>query len=121
MAAVVQPCDAGVIRSTQDSALCQPFSRPWVIAAASLGSGMAFLDSTVLNVALPAVQTDLEVSVREVQWVYGAFVLVLPAFLLIGSSLGDRYGRRRVFVLGAAIFAAASVWCALGTSTVPPW
>jgi EmrB/QacA subfamily drug resistance transporter len=113
MAAVVQPCDAGVIRSTQDSALCQPFSRPWVIAAASLGSGMAFLDSTVLNVALPAVQTDLEVSVREVQWVYGAFVLVLAAFLLIGSSLGDRYGRRRVFVLGAAIFAAASVWCAL--------
>jgi len=82
---------------------------------------MAFLDSTVLNVALPAVQTDLEVSVREVQWVYGAFVLVLAAFLLIGSSLGDRYGRRRVFVLGAAIFAAASVWCALGTSTVPPW
>ncbi len=113
MAAIPQPCDAGVIRCTRTSAPCQPSSRPWVIAAASLGSGMAFLDSTVVNVALPAVQTDLEVSARGAQWVYGAFALVLAAFLLIGGSLGDRYGRRRVFVLGAAIFAAASAWCAL--------
>src|SRR5215204_4773793 len=113
MAAVVQPCDEGVIRSTQSSALCQLSSRPWVIAAASLGSGMAFLDSTVMNVALPAMQIDLGVSAREVQWVFGAFALVLAAFLLIGGSLGDRYGRRRVFVLGAAIFAASSIWCAL--------
>jgi len=78
---------------------------------------MAFLDSTVLNVALPAVQTDLDVSAREAQWVYGAFALVLAAFLLIGGSLGDRYGRRRVFALGAVIFAAASVWCALAPSS----
>ncbi len=113
MAAVLQPCDAGVIRCTRTDAPCRPSSRPWVIAAASLGSGMAFLDSTVLNVALPAVQTNLGASSREAQWVYGAFALVLAAFLLIGGSLGDRYGRRRVFVLGAAIFAAASVWCAL--------
>src|SRR3712207_9198007 len=110
MAAVVPTCDVGVIRSTRTSALCQPSSWPWVIAAASLGSGMAFLDSTVLNVALPAVQTDLEVSARGAQWVYGAFALVLAALLLIGGSLGDRYGRRRVFVIGAAIFAAASAW-----------
>jgi len=74
---------------------------------------MAFLDSTVMNVALPAVQVDLEVSARDVQWVFGAFALVLAAFLLVGGSFGDRYGRRRVFVLGAAIFAAASAWCAL--------
>ena len=116
MAAIPPPCDAGVIRRTRTSAPCQPSSRPWVIAAASLGSGMAFLDSTVVNVALPAVQTDLEVSARGAQWVYGAFTLVLAAFLLIGGSLGDRYGRRRIFVLGAAIFAAASVWCALSPS-----
>jgi EmrB/QacA subfamily drug resistance transporter len=113
MIAVGQPCDAGVIRCTRGAAPCRPSSRPWVIAAASLGSGMAFLDSTVMNVALPAVQTDLEVSARQVQWVFGAFALVLAALLLVGGSLGDRYGRRRVFVLGAAIFAAASVWCAL--------
>jgi MFS family permease len=110
MIAVGQPCDAGVIRCTRGAAPCRPSSRPWVIAAASLGSGMAFLDSTVMNVALPAVQTDLAVSARDAQWVYGAFALVLAAFLLIGGSLGDRYGRRRVFVVGAAIAAAASVW-----------
>jgi EmrB/QacA subfamily drug resistance transporter len=114
MAAVVPTCDVGVIRSTQTSALCQPPSRPWVVAAASIGSGMAFLDSTVLNVALPAVQSELGASAREAQWVYGAYALVLAALLLIGGSLGDRYGRRRVFVLGAAIFAVASAWCALG-------
>jgi EmrB/QacA subfamily drug resistance transporter len=84
-----------------------------VIAAASIGSGMAFLDSTVLNVALPAVQADLGASARETQWVYGAYALVLAALLVIGGSLGDRYGRRRIFVLGAAIFALASAWCAL--------
>src|SRR5918998_5878895 len=113
MVAVIQPCDAGVISCTRGAALCRPSSQPWVIAAASLGSGMAFLDSSVLNVALPAVQTNLEVSAREAQWVFGAFALVLAAFLLIGGSLGDRYGRRRAFIVGAAIFAAASVWCAL--------
>jgi EmrB/QacA subfamily drug resistance transporter len=74
---------------------------------------MAFLDSTVVNVALPAVQADLEIAARGAQWVYGAYALVLAALLLIGGTLGDRYGRRRVFVLGAAIFAAASAWCAL--------
>jgi EmrB/QacA subfamily drug resistance transporter len=113
MAAVLQPCDAGVIQCTRTSAApCRPSSRPWVIAAASIGSGMAFLDSTVLNVSLPAVQADLGASAREAQWVYGAYALVLSALLLIGGSLGDRYGRRRVFVVGAAIFAFASAWCA---------
>jgi EmrB/QacA subfamily drug resistance transporter len=113
MAAILQPCDAGVIQCTRASAPCRPSSRPWVIAAASIGSGMAFLDSTVLNVALPAVQADLGASARETQWVYGAYALVLAALLVIGGSLGDRYGRRRIFVLGAAIFALASAWCAL--------
>jgi hypothetical protein len=65
MPAVLQPCDIGVIHGTRISSPCQPSSRPWVIAAASLGSGMAFLDSTILNVALPAVQTDLGASVRR--------------------------------------------------------
>ena len=113
MAAILQPCDAGVIQCTRALAPCRPSSRPWVIAAASIGSGMAFLDSTVLNVALPAVQADLGASARETQWVYGAYALVLAALLVIGGSLGDRYGRRRIFVLGAAIFALASAWCAL--------
>jgi EmrB/QacA subfamily drug resistance transporter len=116
MGAVMQPCDAGVISCTRGAAPCHPSSRPWVIAAASLGSGMAFLDSTVMNVALPAVQTNLEVGAREVQWVFGAFAVVLAAFLLLGGTLGDHYGRRRIFVLGATIFAVASAWCALAPS-----
>src|SRR5215217_4277677 len=111
--AALQPCHEGMIRGTRTSAPCRAASRPWVIATASLGSGMAFLDSTVLNVALPAMQTDLGASARDVQWIYGAFALLLSALLLVGGTLGDRYGRRRTFVLGAAVFAAGSVWCAL--------
>src|ERR687889_127716 len=80
-------------------------------------SGMAFLDSTILNVALPALQSDLGASVRAVQWTYGAYALVLSALLLVGGTLGDRFGRRRVFVLGATIFAVASLWCALAPGT----
>src|SRR4028118_1790125 len=118
MVAVFQPCDAGVIRCTRGAAPCRPSSRPWVIAAASLGSGMAFLDSTVMNVTLPAVQVNLDLSAREVQWVFGAFAVVLAASLLLGGSLGDHYGRRRIFVLGAAIVAGASVGCALSPG---PW
>ena len=117
MPAVFQPCDIGVIDGTKISSPCQPSSRPWIIAAASLGSGMAFLDSTILNVALPALQSDLGASVRAVQWTYGAYALVLSALLLVGGTLGDRFGRRRVFVLGATIFAVASVWCALAPGT----
>src|SRR5919112_6223311 len=98
MVAVLQPCDAGVISCTRGAAPCHPTSRPWVIAATSLGSGMTFLDSTVMNVALPAVQTNLEVSAREVQWVFWAFAVVLAALLLVGGTLGDHYGRRRIFV-----------------------
>src|ERR671910_32253 len=117
MPAVFPACEIGVVRSTRPSALCRPDSRPWVIAAASLGSGMAFLDSTVMNVALPAVQAELGASAREVQWSYGAFALVLSALILVGGTLGDRFGRRRLFVAGAAIFGAASLWCALVPDT----
>ena len=74
---------------------------------------MAFLDSTVMNVALPAVQGEFGASAREVQWSYGAFALMLSALILVGGTLGDRFGRRRLFVFGAAIFGAGSLWCAL--------
>lgn len=117
MTAVLQPCDAGVIRGTKAVAPCKPSSRPWVIAAASIGSGLAFLDSAVLNVTLPAVQNDLGANAQDVQWIYGAYALVLAALMLVGGTLGDHYGRRRVFVVGAAIFGAASVWCTLAPGT----
>jgi EmrB/QacA subfamily drug resistance transporter len=113
--AVIQPCDAGVIASTRAGAPCKPSSQPWVIAATALGSGMAFLDSTVLNVALPTIQADLSATAQDAQWVFGAYALVLAALMLVGGSLGDHYGRRRVFALGVALFAASSLWCALAT------
>lgn len=72
---------------------------------------MAFIDGTVVNVALPALQTQLHASVVDVQWVIESYSLLLAALLLVGGSLGDHYGRRRVFVIGVTVFAAASMWC----------
>ena len=69
-----------------------------------------------MNVALPALQADLNASVPDVQWVIGAYSLFLAALLLVGGSLGDHYGRRRIFVIGIAIFAAASAWCGLAAN-----
>ena len=83
----------------------------WVLAAAILGSSMAFIDGAVVNVALPAMQTGLGATLTQVQWVVEAYALFLAALLLTGGSLGDLYGRRKVFAAGVIVFAAASVWC----------
>jgi EmrB/QacA subfamily drug resistance transporter len=80
---------------------------------------MAFIDGTVVNVALPALQNTLNATVTDVQWVVEAYSLLLSALLLVGGSLGDRYGRRRVFVIGVIIFAAASAWCGLASGIRP--
>jgi EmrB/QacA subfamily drug resistance transporter len=77
---------------------------------------MAFIDGTVVNVALPALQQSLNATVVDVQWVVEAYSLLLSAFLLLGGSLGDRYGRRRIFIVGVAIFSLASVWCGFATN-----
>ena len=88
-----------------------------VLAAAVLASAMAFLDVTALNVALPALQADLGASGAELLWIVNAYALVLTALLLIGGSLGDRYGRRRILATGIATFSAASLACGLAPST----
>ena len=112
MATFVQPpCDEAVIRSGAAAAPCAPASGPWILAATILGSSMAFIDGTVVNVALPALQRSLNATVVDVQWVVEAYSLLLSALLLMGGSLGDRYGRRRIFIVGVAIFCLASVWC----------
>jgi EmrB/QacA subfamily drug resistance transporter len=85
----------------------------WVLAATVLGSGMAFLDGTVVNVALPAIGEDLDASVVGLQWTVNAYLVTLSALLLLGGSLGDRLGRRRVFVAGLVVFTGASVLCGL--------
>ena len=88
----------------------------WVLAVAVLGSGMAFLDGTVVNVALPDIGRDLGASTSALQWVLNGYLLTLASLILLGGSLGDRYGRRRVFVLGVMVFTAASLLCAIAPS-----
>lgn len=88
----------------------------WVLAATVLGSSVAFLDATVVNIALPAIGHDLTAGVTGLTWTVNAYSLSLAAFVLIGGSLGDRLGRRRVFMVGVAWFGVASMACALATS-----
>ncbi len=85
----------------------------WVVAATVLGSGMALLDSTVVGIALPSIGRDFHGGVGMLQWVVTGYALTLAAFLLLGGSLGDRYGRKRVFSVGVVWFAAASACCGL--------
>lgn len=84
-----------------------------VLAATILGSSMAFIDGTVVNVALPALQNALHASIADVQWVVESYALLLAALLLVGGSLGDAFGRRKVYIIGVAVFSAASAWCGL--------
>jgi len=113
---VMQPCDEGVVRSEAPASPCAKSSRPYVLAVTILGSSMVFIDGTVVNVALPALQADMNASVLDVQWVVESYALLLAALLLPGGALGDRYGRKRVFIWGTALFALASVWCGLAPS-----
>ncbi len=103
-------CDEAVLRSA-------PCTKPagkaavWVLTVAILGSSMAFIDGTVVTVALPALQSSLHASAADIQWVVESYALLLAALVLVGGSLGDVYGRRLAFACGVAIFAAASAWC----------
>jgi EmrB/QacA subfamily drug resistance transporter len=109
----MHPCDEGVILSAPASAPCSAGAQSWVLAATILGSSLAFIDSTVVNVALPALQANLNATVVDVQWVVEAYALMLAALLLVGGSLGDIYGRKRIYVMGVIAFAAASAGCGL--------
>src|SRR5881396_1564458 len=106
-----EPCDENVIRSRAATAPCSKTSGRWVLAATILASSMAFIDGTVVNVALPALQSRLNATAVDLQWVIEAYSLLLSALLLVGGSLGDHYGRRRIFLIGVALFACASVAC----------
>jgi EmrB/QacA subfamily drug resistance transporter len=110
------PCDEAAIASQPAAAPCRDAAAPWILAATILGSSMAFIDSTVVNVALPALQKSLQATVVDVQWVVESYGLFLSALILIGGSLGDLLGRRRMFLTGVAIFATASAACGLSAS-----
>src|SRR5580704_6315371 len=85
----------------------------WVIAATVLGSGMAAIDATVVGIALPTIGREFHASLSSLQWVITGYTLTLAALLLVGGSLGDHYGRRRIFTIGVVWFALASAACAL--------
>lgn len=104
------PCDEAAIRSSRCSSSAA-VNGPWILAATILGSSMAFIDGTVVNVALPALQSALHATISDVQWVVESYALFLAALLLIGGVLGDLYGRRKVFAFGVAVFSAASALC----------
>ena len=106
-----EPCNENVIRSRPATAPCSKSSGRWILAATILASAMAFIDGTVVNVALPALQSSLNATAVDLQWVIEAYSLLLSAFLLVGGSLGDHHGRRRIFLIGVALFASASAGC----------
>jgi len=104
------PCDEAAILGAVPVQPCGAKGR-WVLAASILGSSLTFIDGTVVNVALPALQTSLHATISQVQWVVEAYSLLLSALLLTGGSLGDLYGQRKIFTLGVVVFALGSAWC----------
>src|SRR5713226_2988187 len=107
------PCDEGVISAKSATAPCSKARGRWILAATVLGSSMVFIDGTVVNVALPALQANLHATSVDVQWVVESYALFLAALLLLGGSLGDHFGRKRIYAIGIVVFALASIWCGL--------
>src|ERR1700722_14650152 len=103
-----RPCDEAAIRSVRPDPNCVASEKIWILAATILGSTMAFVDESVVNVALPAIEADLKAPVEVIQWLVNAYTLCVAALMLIGGAAGDRLGRRRVFVLGGFFFSARS-------------
>src|SRR6202451_1515201 len=110
-ASMRMPCDEAEMRTKSAEVPCRAETGIWVLVATILGSSMAFIDGTVVNIALPAVQANFHATVVDVQWVVESYGLFLGALILVGGSLGDLFGRRLIFVVGIAIFAVASAVC----------
>src|SRR5438270_4791269 len=115
---VKAPCDEGVLRSKPVHTPSAPHAGIWILVATILGSSMAFIDGSVVNVALPVIQRDLNATASDVQWIVETYALFLAALILVGGSLGDHFGRRRIFAMGVAIFTLASIWCGLSPTVL---
>jgi EmrB/QacA subfamily drug resistance transporter len=111
-----RPCEAETIRATRAAGNCPARAKPWVLLAAILASSIANIDGAIVNVALPAIETDLAASATVVQWLVNAYTLCLSALLLVGGAAADQFGRRRFLITGIGIFSAASLWCAASPS-----
>ncbi len=110
------PCDEGVALGAPPAAVCAKSARPWVLTATILGSSIAFIDGTVVTVALPVLQHAFHGTVADAQWIVESYALLLASLLLVGGAAGDRFGRRRIYLIGTGVFAMASVWCGLATN-----
>lgn len=110
------PCDEAVIASRVANSPCRGTTGAWVLAATILASSMAFIDSTVVNVALPALQANFGATVAGMQWVVESYGLTLAALILVGGSMGDMLGRRLMFLLGVLVFAIASLLCGIAAN-----
>src|ERR1700758_2462608 len=111
------PCDTGVIRATPAFPAGLPQKRKRLtLAATILGSSMALIDGSVVNIALPAIQQALHANAASTQWIVNAYLLLLGALVLVGGSAADLYGRRQVFLIGVALFTVASIACGLSPS-----
>src|SRR5712671_2245208 len=117
-AARTRPCEAAAIRSARGAA-CTVAQQRWVLAATILASTIAYVDESVVNVALPAIGRDLAASPAALQWVINAYTLCLAAFLLVGGAAGDRLGRRRVFIAGVMLIGARAVQGAGAALLIP--
>jgi EmrB/QacA subfamily drug resistance transporter len=111
-------CDDGIILHGDGALDCSAPSRRWTLVVAILGSSLAFMDGTIVNVALPAIQKELNATTADAQWVMESYALFLASLLLVGGALGDRFGRRRIFTIGAALFVVSSLACSLSASIV---
>lgn len=112
-----RPCAAQVIRSAPADAACAGRAQRWVLAVAVLGSTVALIDEAIVNVALPRIEQDLHTTLASMQWVINAYTLCMSALLLIGGAAADRFGRRKLFLLGLAVFTLASMACGLAPNT----
>ena len=92
---------------------CPPEARIYVLVAAILASAMGFIDGSVVSIAIPAIRTDLGATLNDAQWISNGYMLFMASLILIGGAAGDRFGLRRVFGMGIALFVAASLLCAL--------
>src|SRR3978361_40647 len=90
----------------------------WIIGSAILASSMAFIDSTALNVVLPSLQQSINASGTDLFWILNAYLLILAALILIGGSLGDKLGRKKIFMIGIVIFIAGSAACGLSANVI---
>jgi MFS family permease len=106
-----QPCAAEIIRSTRGAAVCSKQDKAWVLAVAVLGLTMAFVDESVVNVALPKIEVDLGTTLASMHWVINAYTLWMSALLLIAGATADRFGRRKLFLVGIITFTLTSIAC----------